>query len=523
MSEPASAPKGRHNQQPRAQARGTQGPAPLSSALKGRHKLLALYLFSALLLPAASQPASPIADAAEERDLQAVQTLLAKGENPNAAQIDGMTALHWAAYRDDLETARLLLDSGAKPAPQNRYGVTPLSMAAVNGSDPMIKLLLRAGADPNTALPGGETVLMTAARTGSLPPVKLLLAKGADVHAAEERQGQTAIMWAAAEGHADVVKLLVEYGAKFREPLPSGFTPLFFAVRQGHIPVVRALLDLGADVNAPFDPEKPNRSAPRIGVTPLLLAVHNLHNELAGYLLERGADPNANLPGYTALHVITEAREPGIGDNDPAPPGSGALSSLALVRKLAQKGADLDARMTRQVNFSNTRLNKLGATPFFLAAQTADTELMRLLVELGADPTIPNEDNSTPLMAATGIGTRSPGEDAGTAEEVMETVDFLLELGADIDAIDNNGETAMHGAAYKNLPAVVAQLAEKGADIEVWNKKNNFGWTPLTIARGYRFGNFKPSLVTVDAISKVMLAAGVPIPPDVGNKTMEIY
>jgi ankyrin repeat protein len=492
------------------------------AASTSRSTFLAFFLLTALL-PAASQPSSPLADAAEAQHLPQLQTLLDQGADPNAPQTDGMTALHWAAYNDQLEATRLLLAHKAEVAPQNRYGVTPLSMAATNGSAALIELLLEHGADANTTLPGGETVLMTAARTGDLASVKLLLAKGADVHAAEDRQDQTALMWTAAEGHADVVKLLAEYGADFRQALPSGFTPLFFAIRQGHIPVVRALLDLGADVNAAFEPEKPNRQAPRTGVTPLLLAVQNLHYELAAFLLDRGADPNADAPGYTALHAITEAREPGIGDNDPAPPGSGSMDSLELVRRLAAAGADLDARMTRQVNFSNTRLNKLGATPFFLAAQTDDTELLRLLADLGADPNIPNEDNSTPLMAATGIGTRSPGEDAGTEDEVLETVNLLLELGANIDAVDDNGETAMHGAAYKNLPAVVAQLAEKGADINVWNKENEFGWTPLTIARGYRFGNFKPSQVTVEAIEKLLLSAGLPIPPDVGNKTMEIY
>lgn len=488
-----------------------------------RSTLFAFFLLSTLALAAASHPDAPLADAAEERNLPRVQALLAEGANPDAPQIDGMTALHWAAYRDDLPLARLLLENGADVAPKNRYGVTPLSMAALEGSGPLVDLLLENGADPNAALPGNETVLMTAARTGVLAPVRALLAKGADIKASETRSGQTALLWAAAEGHADVVNLLIEYGADFRQALPSGFNPLFFAVREGHIPVVRALLDAGADVNQEFRPERPNRQAPRIGVTPLLLAVQNCHYELAAFLLDRGADPNADAPGYTALHAITEARKPGIGDNDPAPPGSGSMDSLELVRRLAAAGANLDARMTRQVNFSNTRLNKLGATPFFLAAQTADVELLRLLADLGADTAIPNEDNSTPLMACTGIGTRSPGEDAGAEEEVVAAVNLLLELGAAIDAVDSNGETAMHGAAYKNLPAVVEQLAAKGADIQIWNRKNAHGWTPLTIARGYRFGNFKPSAVTVEALKKVMQAAGAPIPPDTGNKTKEIY
>ena len=168
------------------------------------------------------------------------------------------------------------------------------------------------------------------------------------------------------------------------------------------------------------------------------------------------------------------------------------------------------AVLEQQVNLGNTRLNKLAATPFFfLAAHAEDAELMRALAALGADPLLPNAENSTPLMAATGLGTRSPGEDAGTEPEVLEAVLAALELGADIDAIDDNGETAMHGAAYKNLPKVVELLAEKGAKIEIWNQKNRQGWTPLTIAEGHRFGNFKPSPVTVAAFHRVMSAAGV--------------
>src|SRR5207248_349454 len=184
-------------------------------------------------------------------------------------------------------------------------------------------------------------------------------------------------------------------------------------------------------------------------------------------------------------------RKPGGGDNDPAPDGSGNMTSLQFVKKLVEHGADVNARMTKKVNVGLTSLNTLGATPFLLAARTADAELMRFLASLGADPLLPNADNSTPLIAAAGLGTRSPGEDAGTESEVVEAMQAALERGNDVNAVDNNGETAMHGAAYKNLPGAVQFLAGHGAKIEVWNRKNKYGWTPLTIAEGYRFGNFK--------------------------------
>jgi len=211
---------------------------------------------------------------------------------------------------------------------------------------------------------------------------------------------------------------------------------------------------------------------------------------------------------------MTWVRKPGGGDNDPAPRGSANMSSLELVKKLAEHGANLNARTTKRINAGLTSLNTLGATPFFLAARTADAELMRTLAALGADPLMPNADNSTPLIAAAGLGTRSPGEDAGTEPEVLEAVQVAIDLGNDPNAVDNNGETAMHGAAYKNLPAVVQLLADKGAKIEVWNRKNKQGWTPLTIARGYRFGNFKPSPDTIAALEHVMKTAGVAIDPE---------
>ncbi len=429
---------------------------------------------------------------------------------------DGTTPLHRAAYEDDVEAARQLVAAGAAPDTANRYGITPLSLACTNGSGPMVELLLKARANPNGLLPGGETPLMQAARTGRIEPVRALLRAGARVDAAEARRGQTALMWAAAEGHAAVAEMLLEAGASRDRRLESGFTPFLFAVREGRIDVVLALLKNGVDVNQAIETARspngaPNqgRIAPRTGVSALHLAVSNAHFELAAILLDAGADPNAIGPGWTPLHAITWVRKPGGGDNDPAPRGSGALSSLDLVRKLAARGANLNARQTKRINAGLTSLNTKGATPFLLAARTGDAELMRLLAHLGADPLIPNADGATPLIAAAGLGTRSPGEDAGTEAEVLAAVQAAIDLGNDPNAVDQNGETAMHGAAYKNLPGVVELLAARGARPEVWNRPNKQGWTPLIIAEGRRFGNFKPSLVTAAAIRRVLLAAGI--------------
>ncbi len=470
---------------------------------------LALLALSTLF---AARGTAPLADAAEEMDKATIRALLQKHADINAAQVDGMTALHWAAFRDDTEIAKLLVDAGANVKAANRYGVTPLSLACTNGDGPMVELLLKAGANPNEALPGGETALMTAARTGRVGAVKVLISHDALVNTREPRIGQTALMWAAAEGNVETIEALIQAGANLHERLDSGYTPFLFAVREGRMGAVAALVKSGASVNEIVEPHKatgPARPAsgagwPRAGMSAMVLAASNAHLELAAWLLDHGADPNAAGAGYTALHVVSAIRKSGVGDNDPAPEGSGNMNSLEFTKKLVDKGANINARMTKSVKFGLTGLNTMGATPFMLAAKTADAELMRYLAKLGADPAITNADNSTPLMAAAGLGTRSPGEDAGTEDEVVEALQVALDLGANIDAVDNNGETAMHGAAYKNAPKAVEFLAAKGAKREIWDKPNKNGWTPLTIAEGHRFGNFKPSLVTVEAFHRVM-------------------
>jgi ankyrin repeat protein len=210
--------------------------------------------------------------------------------------------------------------------------------------------------------------------------------------------------------------------------------------------------------------------------------------------------------------VLTWVRKPqrGEDDGDPSPQGSGKLSSMEFIRKLVAHGADVNARL-KTGKGGPGQFNRTGATPFFMAAATADTAYMKLLVELGADPLLNNVDKCTPLMVACGIGVGSAAanETAGEEPEVLEAAELLLKLGVDINAVDANGETAMHGAALKNLPKVVQFLADHGAKPEVWHRRNKYGWTPLLLAQGYRPGNFKPSFETIDALERVMRAAGM--------------
>ncbi len=477
------------------------------------------------LLAGAAPSAAPdarLVDAVRRADEAAVRALLAERVDPDTAEADGSTPLHWAVHHDQLGIAELLIRAGARATAANRYGVQPLPLACINGNAAMVELLLDAGADPDTVLADGETALMTAARTGVVEVVNLLLARGADVNAAESWRGQTALMWAAAEGNAEVVAALLAHGADVGAASQGGFTPLLFAAREGRIDVAELLLDAGASLDDSLSINS-DRTAGGVemarasseGLDAFLLAVGSAHFELAARLLERGADPDAAPRGWTALHQLSWVRKTGdSGSNDPPPAGSGGMDSLDLVRLLAAKGADLDARVTLKPPAGITALNMVGGTPFLLAARTADAELMSLLAELGADPLLANEDNTTPLMVAAGVGTQSPGEDPGTEPEVLKAVKVALALGGELDAVDDNGETAMHGAAYKHLPGVVTFLADQGARTEVWNRENARGWTPWRIVAGVQRGaNIVSSPETEAAVSAVMARAGV-APPD---------
>lgn len=451
---------------------------------------------------------SLLADAVQKQERVVVHDLLEHRVSVNATQVDGMTALHWAVYHDDLATVQRLVAVGADPSAETRYDVGPLWIACRNGNAAIVELLLDAGANPRATMRGRETLLMTAARTGKLGPVKALLVHGVDVNA-KERKGQTALMWAAAEGHLTVVDALIKAGAEFRTPLQSGFTPFFFAVREGRTDVVFRLLKAGIDVNDVMQRKKTSGKGPKSGTSPFILAVENGHFDLALALLKAGADPNDSRTGFTAMHAMTWIRKSVRGDGDPSPIGSGRLSSLDFIRAMVSHGADVNSRHQKK-NSGGLQLNKTAATPFLLASETADVPLMRLLIELGADPLLTNADHCTPLLAAAGVGVLGNGDEvAATEDESIEAVQLLLELGADINAVDDLGQTAMHGAAFKSWARLVKFLADHGADVHVWNKQNSRKWTPLMIAQGHRPGNFRPSAEATIAIKRALRAAGV--------------
>lgn len=446
-----------------------------------------------------------IAAAAEEKKWEHLKELIAEGQKVDLAQPDGMTALHWAVYHGEQPAVAALLKAGARATAKTEYEITPLAIACRQGNAELAGLLLRAGAELDDELPGGVTPLMIAARTGDPLTVRLLLAHEARVEATE-RSGQTALMWAAAEGHAEVVRMLIEAGADLNQVSTLGFTPIFFATRQGHLEVVNALLDLGADVNAVMQPNGSGPRVPRKGTSALLMAVESGHFELAIELVKRGADPNDQRNGYSPLHVVSWVRKPNRGENpagDPSPRGSGQLASFQFVRQLVALGADVNLVLDSGKR-GRAVLNRRGATPFLWAARTADLELMKTLVELGADPTRTNADGCNALMAAAGVGVRAVGEEAGTEEEVLAALKWLVQFDFDINTVDQNRETAMHGAAYRCFPRVIELLVEQGADPEFWNHRNVSGWTPMLIAQGHRPGSFKPSPETIAAVEMAM-------------------
>jgi ankyrin repeat protein len=464
--------------------------------------VLAIVWGALVLQPAPAVGADvPLIAAVKRADAGAVKGLLQQHADVNVAEADGTTALHWAVRLDEAEIADLLLGAGAHLHAVNRYGVTPLQLAAVNGSASMIRKLLDAGADPNAVLPEGETVLMTAARTGRPDALRLLLDRGADVHGRERWFGETALIWAAVENHADAVRLLIDRGAEVdgrsatlsferrrsgQSILPLGsWTPLMYAARENALDAGRALVDAGAALDL-VDPD---------GATALVIAIINAHYEFAALLLESGADPNVvdHEAGMGPLYAAVDMHRLAVGHGRPNPKPAGLLDAVDIVRMLLDRKADPNARLKaptfqRHHTFGDASLGA-GATPFMRAAKSGDVEVMTLLLAAGADPALTMPNGSTALMYAAGLGWRdgspaAPSFDQGTPEEAIEAIQLLLASGFDINAVNDNGDTALHVAVTgRGEEPIVRFLIESGADLRALNKR---GQTPLAAAEASR-------------------------------------
>jgi uncharacterized protein len=458
----------------------------LSRSSRFNHRVLGVLcglIVFVLFVASPARAQSLVADATMRRDASTLRALLAKRTSVNAPQGDGATALHWAVHWDDRETAELLIRAGANVNAANDYGVTALTLACTNRSSAFVEELLAEGANPNAAQTNGVTALMECARTGAGSAVKSLLAAGASVGAAHARTGQTALMWAVAGKQPEVVRLLVERGADVRARSKGGFTALMFAARSGDEGSARMLLDAGA----PVDEATPDQG------TALVVASAGGHEPLALLLLERGANPNvADRNGITPLHnAMRRGLTALIGVRYDAEYRLQPRNMPDLARALLARGADPNARITANDarGPDGTAFVMKGATPYFLAAVAGDAPLMRLLAKSGANPRLTADGSATPLMAAARSACTGSCEFRGANLEVdpvaaaaaLEAVRVAMEFGADINAANEDGQTAMHMAAFTGADGVVQLLAERGAAVDTQDKR---GETPWSMAAG---------------------------------------
>ena len=410
-------------------------------------------------------------DAAQSNDIDSAMMSIDQGVGVNTTSPDGATALHWAAHWGATDLAERLLSAGALVDASNELGITPISIACRNGSEAMVDLLLKAKADAKGSEPSGETVLMSCARTGSLGAVEQLLAAGAEPNSVEVDSGQTALMWAAAGGHWEIVDLLIGAGADVNASSSGKFTPLMFAARTGDLKSAELLLDAGAKVNV----------ATEDGLSPLLIASASLdaitgsdyrlvveesqHESLGALLLDRGADvTQSDQYGMTALHYAVEMNKP------------------SLLKALLKRGADPNAQLTQGLPFRRGdyvgREAYDGASPFWLAARLGNVEMMRELLDAGADPELRQAWGVTPTMVAAGV-TQTDSRIANE-EKLIQALELLvLEIKTDIHSVDRSGQTAVHGAANVSGNEIIKFLVAEGADPEAVDSR---GRTPHDVA-----------------------------------------
>jgi uncharacterized protein len=475
---------------------GVEEPA-MSAIDAGRTRLwrFPLLVFAAVLAAraltlaaGAGTAAHEVADAVKARDLTALGALLKQNVNVNAVQPDGTTALHWAAHWDDLSTVERLLKAGANVNAANRYGVTPLFVAATNGNAPIVERLLKAGADANTvsgankAVGEGEPALMAAARTGSVDAVKALLRHGADVAATEAWHQQNALMYAAWANSPGAVQELLDWGGDIGAAAEGGFTALHYAARAGSLEATRVLVENGADVKALLS----DRSSP------LMLAMINARYELADYLLDHGADANDNALGITPLHQLVWSYHPNVSLMPPGPKPLGRLEAMDMARSLLAHKANPNARMTRNPSDGyRTSMNRMGGTPLHMAARVPDVELMKLLLEHGADPTLKTNDHTSLLLIACGYGVQAGESPESKPGALMEAVKLALALGGDIWEANDRGYTPLHAAVIRESDELIRFLVDQGADLWAKTKEEDprfpgvgEGKTPLGVAEG---------------------------------------
>jgi ankyrin repeat protein len=474
---------------------------------------------------------TPLHLAVQRDDVKGVDALIAKGADVKAANRYGVTPLIVAATNGNAAIIERLLKAGADANTTVGAGETALMTAARTGKVEAVKTLLVHGANVNAKETArGQTALMWAAAEDNAAATKALIESGADLKT-RSNGGFTALLFAVRAGKMEAARVLLESGASANDRIETAPAAAMAPQRgggpaaggggggqgrggrgnqmpqpQGAPPTPAAAAAAGSETQrtptgpqgASADPQlaalfrifdtglRGTRTQPT-GTSALVLAIVNANFELASLLVDRGADVNADAQGWTPLHQLAFTRRPPIQHGLPPAVPKGELDSLSLAKKLLEKGANPNARMTREPNDgARNILNRIGATPFLIAAKVGDIPYMKLLLAHGADASIKTEEGATALMAAAGVGIWHVGESAGTNEEAFEAVKICYELGNDVNAVDLNGDTALHGAAHRGANEVVAFLVEKGAKMDV---PNRIGWTPYLIADGVFYPN----------------------------------
>jgi ankyrin repeat protein len=506
--------------------------------------------------------------AARNGNPEAVTVLLEAGADVNAREpIRGTTALMWAIEQKHPEAVKVLLAAGADPTaksggaglPRN-YMAPRLNQRAVLlaqdrrrraaaagityeeqltldqkagaeiGGQRGLGQALDANGNPIVATPGRQGGAGAAAQ----PPQPAPAPEAAPAAAAPAAApGQTATAQtgnagrgrgraggqAAAQPQQDadddsdiVVAGLVGSGG-------GGLTPLVFAAREGDLESAKLLVDAGAPINETTE----------YGWTPLLTAVNNRNYQLASYLLDKGADPNiANKGGWTPLYIATDNRNIEGGDY-PVPKGD--MDHLEIIEKLLQKGANPNGKikentLTRTI-FTMQWFFEDGATPFIRAAQSSDTALMTLLLKYKADPQATTAGGDNALTASGGIGWVEGVTYERSAKENYEAMKMLLDLGLDPNHANNEGRTALMGAAMKGHPDVIQMLVDRGAKLETHDKGNRDTdkvssaaagktWQAIDYAEGLVRVGVQSAVTRPEAaalIRKLMADRNIPAPP----------
>ncbi len=451
--------------------------------------LKAVALAWALALAQAALAQTDVADAAMRHDVERVRALLRDGADVNAAQPDGATALHWAAYHRDPDLARLLTEAGADVSAANRNGSTPMWLAASQGDAATVRVLLDGGADANEALPLGRRPLMLAARSGSVEAVRALLDRGANPNAREDARGTTALMQAADQGHADVIEILVEHGAD----VAAVSAPV---VRDGRTAALGKSDDPRRAVRRQVIAILCDQESPDLSKLQELIAASSEDAVLAAAAGESSNESDPCNLERDNLGFVLEASGGGRRNRGQREPDGGEITPLVYA---ARAGHIEAARVLLEAGADVNQVTRYGWSPLLAATQNRNYQMGKFLIEHGADVNIANKGGWTPLYLATDNRNLEGGDYPTRTPDMdhLEYIKLLLDAGADPNAqliestetrtvftnqwLDEEGATAFLRASQSGDLELMKLLLERGADPHIYTK---LGVTPLAVAAG---------------------------------------